>query len=129
MPKAKATTVLTTDAAATVPATEVVTDAVVEPEQQPDIVPEVGVPAEPEAPDTAPLTTAPPEGDADVKSAFMPNRASLKHVRVEGLRGGYGKAFFGNDGVTTEPVDEETALSIQSHFPGAQVRPAEAIEE
>ena len=51
---------------------------------------------------------------ADVKSG--------KLFRVAGLRGGFGRTHFGDDSVTTRPVDEETEAQLRSTF-------GEAVEE
>lgn len=62
----------------------------------------------------------PPEEpeEIEVKQGFMPNVAALRKIRVDGLRGGYGKAFFNDDCIAE--VDAETAASIASHWPAAE---------
>lgn len=63
------------------------------------------------APETATVTVEAKQAvitSADVKSG--------KRFRVTGLRGGFGRTHFGDDCVTSRPVDEETEEQLRSSF-------------
>ena len=66
----------------------------------------------------APEAKAPETPEVEIKQAVV-TPASFGRLKVPGLTGTFGKAVFGNDNITVDPVDEETANQIFQQFGSA----------
>jgi len=77
-------------------------------------------PEEVEEPEESAETEVEDEDEADheveVKRGAILDIGDLKKVKVDGLRGGYGAAFFNDDCVTDKPISPDMIENLRSRF-------------